>query len=89
MADRREQRGVNGRKLVLYSVDDDPRKAEGCWEKLMAKKVFAMGFLVGTPTAVKYVPLADSNEVPLVGLFTGAQTLYTPSRPWVVNVGQR
>lgn len=83
-----EQGGVNGRKLALYSVDDsyDPGKAEGCWEKLMAKKVFAMGFFVGTPTAVKYVPLADSNEVPLVGLFTGAQTLYTPFRPWVVNV---
>jgi branched-chain amino acid transport system substrate-binding protein len=83
-----EEGGVNGRKLELFSVDDsyDPAKAEGCWEKLMARKVFAMGFFVGTPTAVKYVPLAGANEVPLVGLFTGAQTLYVPLRPWVINV---
>jgi hypothetical protein len=49
-------------------------------------KVFAMGFFVGTPTAVKYVPLAESNKIPLIGLFTGAQTLYTPMRHWIVNV---
>ena len=36
-------------------------------------------FFVGTPTAVKYVPLAES-QIPLVGLFTGVQTLYTPLR---------
>jgi len=41
---------------------------------------------VGTPTAVKYVPMAESAKIPLVGLFTGAQTLYTPLRHWVVNV---
>jgi len=41
---------------------------------------------VGTPTAVKYVPLAESNKIPLIGLFTGAQTLYTPLRHWVINV---
>jgi branched-chain amino acid transport system substrate-binding protein len=48
--------------------------------------VFAMGFFVGTPTAVKYVPLAESSKMPLIGLFTGAQTLYTPLRHWVINV---
>jgi branched-chain amino acid transport system substrate-binding protein len=80
--------GVNGRKLRLYSFDDsyDPAKAQGCWDKLMAQKVFAMGFFVGTPTAANYVPLAEANEIPLVGLFTGAQTLYTPLRRWVINV---
>jgi branched-chain amino acid transport system substrate-binding protein len=80
--------GVHGRKLRLVSADDsyDPAKTQACWDKLMAQKVFAMGFFVGTPTAVKYAPLADANEVPLVGLFTGAQTLYTPLRKWVINV---
>jgi len=83
-----EEGGINGRKLRLLSVDDsyDPAKTQACWDKLMAQKVFAMGFFVGTPTAVKYVPLAESNKVPLIGLFTGAQTLYTPLRHWVVNV---
>src|SRR5271156_3661236 len=83
-----DEGGVNGRKLRLVSLDDsyDPAKAEACWGKLKAQKVFAMGFFVGTPTAVKYVPLAESEGVPLVGLFTGAQTLYTPLRKWVINV---
>ncbi len=83
-----EQGGVNGRKLHLYSFDDsyDPAKTQGCWDKLMAAKVFALGFFVGTPTAVKYVPMAEAKEIPLVGLFTGAQPLYTPLRRWVINV---
>ncbi|HKS80264.1 MAG TPA: ABC transporter substrate-binding protein [Candidatus Acidoferrales bacterium] len=83
-----DEGGVNGRKLRLVSFDDsyDPAKTEGCWNKLMAEKVFAAGFFVGTPTAVKYVPLAESEHVPLVGLFTGAQTLYAPLRHWVINV---
>ena len=83
-----EEGGVHGRKLKLISFDDnyDPEKAQGCWDKLMADKPFALGFFVGTPTAVKYVPLAEKNQIPIVGLFTGAQTLYTPLRHWVVNV---
>jgi branched-chain amino acid transport system substrate-binding protein len=83
-----EEGGVNGRKLRLVSYDDsyDPAKAQECWDELMAQKVFAMGFFVGTPTAVRYAPLAESGKVPLVGLFTGAQTLYTPLRHWVINV---
>jgi branched-chain amino acid transport system substrate-binding protein len=83
-----EEGGVNGRKLRLVSFDDsyDPAKTQACWDKLMAQKVFALGFFVGTPTAIKYVPLAESDKIPLVGLFTGAQTLYTPLRHWIINV---
>jgi branched-chain amino acid transport system substrate-binding protein len=60
-----EEGGVNGRKLRLISYDDsyDPAKAQACWDKLMAQQVFALGFFVGTPTAAKYVPLADSNQI--------------------------
>jgi branched-chain amino acid transport system substrate-binding protein len=80
--------GVDGRKLKLISYDDsyDPAKTEACFNRLMEQKVFALAFFVGTPTAVKYLPMAESNKVPLVGLFTGAQTLYVPLRHWVVNV---
>jgi hypothetical protein len=31
-----------------------------------------MSFFVGTPTAAKYIPLAESEKIPGVGLFTGA-----------------
>ena len=83
-----DEGGVNGRKLRLIAYDDsyDPAKTQACFDKLLADKVFALGFFVGTPTAVKYLPLAEENKIPLVGLFTGAQTLYTPLRHWVVNV---
>jgi ABC-type branched-subunit amino acid transport system substrate-binding protein len=83
-----ESGGVDGRKLKLVAHDDsyDPAKTQTCFDRLMSQHVFALGFFVGTPTAVKYVPMAESNKIPLVGLFTGAQTLYTPMRHWVVNV---
>lgn len=83
-----EQGGVHGRKLKLIASDDsyDPAKAEDCFKHLQSVGVFAMGFFVGTPTAVKYVPLAESNKIPLVGLFTGAQSLYTPLRHWIITV---
>lgn len=83
-----EEGGVHGRKLKLISYDDsyDPAKTEACFQRLMDQKVFALGFFVGTPTVVKYVPMAETNKIPVVGLFTGAQTLYEPLRHWVVNV---
>jgi branched-chain amino acid transport system substrate-binding protein len=83
-----DEGGVNGRKLKLVSADDsyDPTKTQACFDHLMSEKVFALGFFVGTPTAVKYVPMADGAKIPLVGLFTGAQTLYVPLRHWIVNV---
>jgi ABC-type branched-subunit amino acid transport system substrate-binding protein len=83
-----DEGGVHGRKLHLISYDDsyDPTRTQACFDKLQADKVFALGFFVGTPTAVKYLPLAEEGKIPLVGLFTGAQTLYTPLRHWVINV---
>lgn len=80
--------GVHGRHLKLISYDDsyDPARTEACFAHLMQDKVFALGFFVGTPTAVKYIPLAESNKIPVVGLFTGAQTLYVPLRHYILNV---
>ena len=80
--------GIRGRKLRLVAYDDsyDPAKTEQCFHRLEKQDVFAMGFFVGTPTAVKYVPMADAARIPLIGLFTGAQTLYAPLRHWVINV---
>src|SRR5580704_728017 len=83
-----DEGGVNGRKLKLVAYDDsyDPAKTQSCFDKLMADKVFALGFFVGTPTAVKYLPMAEENKIPVVGLFTGAQILYTPMRHWIITV---
>lgn len=80
--------GVNGRTIELKSRDDgyDPEKTETCFEELQKDNVFAMGFFVGTPTAAKYIPMAETAKVPVVGLFTGAQMLYEPLKHEIVNV---
>lgn len=80
--------GVHGRTIELKSRDDgyDPEKTGACFEQLEKDNVFAMGFFVGTPTAARYVPMAQSAKVPVVGLFTGAQMLYEPMKHEIVNV---
>ena len=80
--------GVYGRNIELKSRDDgyDPEQAPACFDLLQKDDVFAMGFFVGTPTAAKYVPLAESSKIPVVGLFTGAQMLYEPLKHDIVNV---
>ena len=79
--------GVHGRAIELQSANDgyDPDKAPACFNRL-SKDVFAMGFFVGTPTAAKYVPMADAEKIPVVGLFTGAQLLYEPMKRYIINV---
>jgi branched-chain amino acid transport system substrate-binding protein len=83
-----DEGGIAGRKLKLLAYDDsyDPARTETCFKRLESQNVFALGFFVGTPTAVKYLPMAEEAKIPMVGLFTGAQTLYTPLRHWVINV---
>lgn len=80
--------GVFGRKIQLLAFDDgyDPEKAPGCFKRMTKEGVFALGFFVGTPTAAVYVPMAQEEKIPVVGLFTGAQLLYEPFKHYVVNV---
>lgn len=83
-----EQGGVNGRKLELVTKDDgyEADKAAPCWQSLEQAGVFAAAFFVGTPTGVKYIPLANASHTPLVGLFTGAQALIDPVHRTIFNV---
>lgn len=80
--------GIFGRKVQLLAFDDgyEPANAENCFKRLQKEGIFSAGFFVGTPTAAKYVPLAEANKVPVVGLFTGAEMLYTPLKHYVLNV---
>ena len=83
-----DQGGVLGRKVNLMAFDDgyDPDKAPECFKRMMKEGVFALGFFVGTPTAAKYLPLAQEEHIPVVGLFTGAQILYEPLKHYIINV---
>jgi len=80
--------GVFGRKIQLQAFDDsyDPDKAPACFKRMTKEGVFALGFFVGTPTAKVYVPLAQEEKIPVVGLFTGAQLLYEPLKHEIINV---
>ncbi|MFZ0956469.1 MAG: ABC transporter substrate-binding protein [Candidatus Sulfotelmatobacter sp.] len=83
-----DEGGVYGRKIQLLAYDDgyDPDKAPACFKRMTKEGVFALGFFVGTPTAKVYVPLAQDEKIPVVGLFTGAQMLYEPLKHYVINV---
>src|SRR5215472_6172170 len=77
--------GVHGRKIQLLAFDDgyEPAKADQCFSRLVKEHVFAAGFFVGTPTAAKYVPRAEEERIPLIGLFSGAQLIYVPLKHYV------
>lgn len=83
-----DQGGVNGRKLRVSSHDDgyDPEKAAACFAQLRKDGIFSAAFFVGTPTAAKYVPLAESEKIPLVGLFSGAPFLTQPTKHYIFGV---
>jgi len=80
--------GIYGRKIQLQAFDDsyDPDRAAACFKRMTREGVFALGFFVGTPTAKVYVPLAQEEKIPVVGLFTGAQLLYEPLKHEIINV---
>jgi len=83
-----DEGGVFGRKIQLQAFDDsyDPDRAPACFKRMTKEGVFALGFFVGTPTAKVYVPLAQEEKIPVVGLFTGAQLLYEPLKHEIINV---
>lgn len=83
-----DEGGVFGRKVQLLAFDDgyDPDKAPACFKRMTKEGVFSLGFFVGTPTAKVYVPMAQEEKIPVVGLFTGAQLLYEPLKHYVINV---
>ena len=83
-----DEGGLYGRKIQLQAFDDsyDPDRAPACFKRMLKEGVFALGFFVGTPTAKVYIPLAQEEKIPVVGLFTGAQMLYEPLKHEVINV---
>jgi ABC-type branched-subunit amino acid transport system substrate-binding protein len=81
--------GVKGRKIVLISKDDgyEPGEAIRNTRDLIEKdKVFLLIGGVGTPTAQAVVPLAEKEQVPFIGPFTGAEFLRNPFKKYVINV---
>lgn len=86
--DINEEGGINGRKIKAIAYDDqyDPEKTIENTQKLINEdRVFALFNYVGTPTAVKIIPIVEEAKIPLVGLFTGANALRDPFRTYIFN----
>ena len=83
------QGGVNGRTIRLITRDDgyEPEKAAAAARALIREdKVFALAGSVGTPTGLAALPILTEEQVPLVGMFTGAQALREPFNRHVFHV---
>jgi ABC-type branched-subunit amino acid transport system substrate-binding protein len=83
------QGGVGGRTIKLITRDDgyEPEKAAAAVKALIHEdKVFALAGSVGTPTGLAALPILTAEQVPLVGMFTGAQALREPFNRYVFHV---
>jgi ABC-type branched-subunit amino acid transport system substrate-binding protein len=81
--------GVHGRKIELKTRDDkyEANLAVENTKKLIEEdKVFALISYVGTPTTGAAMPIFTEAKVPLIGPFTGAESLRTPVNRYIFNV---
>jgi branched-chain amino acid transport system substrate-binding protein len=81
--------GIHGRKIVLNVADDayEPEQTVEHTLKLVQQDgVLALFGFVGTPTVNAVIPLISEMRVPLVGVFSGAQSLRMPVVPEIFNV---
>jgi ABC-type branched-subunit amino acid transport system substrate-binding protein len=81
--------GVNGRKIVLKTLDDgyeSARAVENTKKLIHDDKVFALFGYVGTPTSAASMPIFTEAKVPFVGPFTGAESLRNPVNRYIFNV---
>ncbi len=81
--------GVHGRRIRLISYDDayEPDRCERNTRRLIDDdKVFALTCYVGTPAAVKVLPMIQEAKIPMIGIFSGATALREPFQAYVVNI---
>lgn len=84
-----EQGGVHGRKIRVISYDDgyDPPRCLANTQKLIVEdQVFSLFSYVGTPTTVKILPLIEQAQIPLLGIFSGANAFREPFNRFIINI---
>ncbi|SDB55429.1 ABC-type branched-chain amino acid transport system, substrate-binding protein [Desulfonatronum thiosulfatophilum] len=84
-----ETGGVHGRKIRIIAYDDgyDPPRCLANTQKLIVEdQVFALFSYVGTPTTVKILPLIEQAQIPLLGIFSGANAFREPFNRYIVNI---
>ena len=72
--------GVGGRTVEIKALDDgyEPERCAANTKALIEEDVFALFGYVGTPTGLAALPLVNASELPLLGMFTGAEALREP-----------
>ena len=83
------QGGVYGRKIELKTRDDKYEAnlcADNTKKFIQEDKVFALISYIGTPTTVAAMPIFTEAKVPLIGPFTGAESLRNPVNRYIFNV---
>lgn len=81
--------GINGRKIVLISVDDgyDPKKTVALAQTLIESKgVLALILGRGTSNAEALMPLLLADRVPMVGFAGGSVAMHTPPNRYMFNL---
>jgi ABC-type branched-subunit amino acid transport system substrate-binding protein len=83
------QGGILGQQIEFISYDDqrDPLKTKENTLKLINEHhALALFGYRSTPTVEAILPLLEKNKIPLVAPFSGAQSLYKPTHPYVFNL---
>lgn len=83
------QGGVNGRKIVLKTLDDaydGERAAKNTHDLLEGDGVFALFGYVGIAPAKAALPLAEKADVPFFAPLSGAEFLHARFHPNVFNI---
>jgi branched-chain amino acid transport system substrate-binding protein len=78
--------GVQGTPIELITLDDggQPARTEALTRALLdEKKVAALFGYASVPGLVRTLPLLDERQVPLIGVYNGADILRDASHPWL------
>jgi ABC-type branched-subunit amino acid transport system substrate-binding protein len=83
------QGGLKNRKIILKSLNDsyNPAKTKENAETLIHQnKVFLLIQTMGTPNTEAILPLLQSEHVPLLAPFSGANSLREPFSKYVIHI---
>jgi ABC-type branched-subunit amino acid transport system substrate-binding protein len=81
--------GIHGRKIRIVRLDsaNKPDKTKENVKQLVEKNgVFAMWGISGTGNVGAALPYLTEKRVPLIGSTSGAETFYSKTHPYLINI---